>query len=381
VVLSGQVDVFVEPLLSDSELSQRKAKHNSQSCSCHTSKTLQESHSSSKLWLPCAKERGRCVCECGIGSFLNIHCLFRSDSPDCCAIAGAKGATVMVIQKIDFISIVEKGKSKQLFQLLAEQSWKSIWERRNRVSGLSFSKFPYRELVGQSILISRHLNDSSDSNITMMCMKKFLSGPRHNKVFPPFDLHRIPAEKLPDSLKAHDDTSSVGKEFPPLQTSGIGNSLSDMGAGHAHSPRVSRAMLEANILYPTAHCDGQQLKDSRRHDHYDPGAKDCTSIFAVPAGNSTPFMIESANVLDSDVAQQHCNYFEKACIKFSQDLKNVQSFLRQSDRQSGAIRSLNSHRILTPRAPEMPHDARSLGIRGERIIASARGQDKKKDEF
>jgi hypothetical protein len=59
----------------------------------------------------------------------------------------------------------------------------------------------------------------------------------------------------------------------------------------------------------------------------------------------------------------------------------VQSFLRQSDRQSGAIRSLNSHRILTPRAPEMPHDARSLGIRGERIIASARGQDKKKDEF
>jgi hypothetical protein len=306
---------------------------------------------------------------------LNIHCLFRSDSPDSCIIAGAKGATVLVIQKIDFMSIVEKGKNKQLFQLLAERSWNSMWQRRNTVSGLAFSKFPYRELVGQSMLISRHHSDFTDSNIILMHMKKFLSGPRHNKVFPPLDLHRIPAEKLPETIIGHDN-SCTSKEFHPRNTFINGNFSTRNGAVSNHSPRISRAMQETNVLYPSMLHNQQQHQDSRRDSFHEP-KKDCSSIFAVPTGNSTAFMIESAKTLSSDFVLEDHDYLEKACIKFSQDLKAVQSFLRQSCCRSSVTYSLNSHRNFTPRAPEAPLDTRSLGIRGARIIASARSQHKK----
>jgi hypothetical protein len=375
VVLSGHVDVCFEPFLSDNELSLRMAKHNLESCSCHTTKIVQDSHSATKSWLPSAKERGKCVCECGVGSFLNIHCLLRSDSPDCCIIAGAKGATVLVIQKIDFMSIVEKGKCKQLFQLLAERSWNSMWQRRNTVSGLSFSKFPYRELVGQSMLISRHYNDFNDSNINMMHMKKFLSGPRLSKAFPPLDLHRIPAEKLPHTIVGCDGISCTGKHVHPRNTFINGNSWAHKYAARDHSPRLSRAMQEANVLYPALHSNLQQPRD---HLHK-LIVKDCSSIFAVPAGNSIPFMIESAKMSDSDFGLHDHDYFEQACLKFSRDLKAVQSFLRQSDRHTSASCFLNSSRNFSPRAPEAPRDTRSLGIRGARIIASARNQHRKDD--
>lgn len=365
IVLSGHVDVFLEPFLSENELSQRMIKHNSRTCTCYTTKVLQESHSTAKSWLPCAKERGKCVSECGAGSFLNIHCLIRSDSPDCCIIAGPKGASILVVQKIDFISIVEKGKSNQLFQMLAEQSWDSMHQRRNRVSELSFSKFPYRELVGQSMLISRPSNDFTSSNIAMTQMKRFLSGPRHNRVFPPLDLHRISSEKQQTSLNSRCGISCVGKEYQLRQSSSFHN------ASHvriAQSPKVSRAMKETNFLYPKLQ---HQRIDSQQEDEGS-SAKDCTSIFAAPAGNSVPFVNESAKVTDS--CPRDCDYFDEACVKFSQDLKEVQSFLRQTDRNNAAVHPLISQRYFAPRAPELPQDIRSLGVRGARIIASARSQ-------
>ena len=352
VVLSGHVHFFVEPFLSENEISERMIKHNSRSCTCYSTKALQESQESSKSWLPCAKERGRCVCECGVGSFLNIHSLFRNDSPDCCIIAGPKGATVLVVQKIDLMSIVEKGKSKQLFQNLAEQSWNAMCQRQNTVSELSFSKFPYRQLVGQSILISRPASDSNTSNIVLTHMKRYLSGPRLNKIFPPLDLHRISGEKQQSSLKPFHDISCVGKEF-------------------MQSPRVSRAMQQASFLYRTLQHSFEHSFTSRRDNDSGSSSKDSTSIFAVPAGNSTPLMLESANTV-SDLPHQDHDYVEMACIKFSKDLKDVQNFLHQSDRNVSAIHPLNSHRTFTPRAPSEPQDSEALGVRGARILASTR---------
>jgi len=367
IVLSGHVHVFVEPFLSENELSERHDKHNSQSCTCYTTKALQESQDSSKSWLPCAKERGRCVCECGVGSFLNIHSLFRNDTPDCCVISGSKGATVLVVQKIDLMSIVEQGKSKQLFQNLSEQSWNAMCLRQNTVSQLSFSKFPYRQLVGQSILISRPASDSNASNIVLTHMKRYLCGPRHNRIFPPLNLH---CDKLPPHLKPFHDISCVGKEIQSLQGSSIGNSLSPNLSTIEQSPRISRAMQQANFLYRnfrTLHHSFHHKFTSNCDDNS--GSKDSTSIFAVPAGNSTPFMLESAK--STDLSQQDYDYVESACMKFSQDLKDVQSFLHQSNRSASAIHPLNSHRTFTPRAPEVPQGSQALGVRGARILASA----------
>ena len=375
VVLSGHVDVFVEPFLSENELSQRMIKHNSRSCTCFTTKVLQESHSIRKSWLPCAKERGKCVCECGVGSFLNIHCLFRSDSPDCCIIAGPKGASVLVVQKIDFMSIVENGKCKQLFQTLAGQSWDSMCLRRNTVSELSFSKFPYRQLVGQSLLISRPSNDSTASHIAMTHMKKFLCGPRHNRVFPPLDMHRISGEKQQLPLNSRHDISCVGKEFRSRQCSCADKASSLSSAAIEQSPKFSRAMQETEFWFPKLQHSMFQQIDSQRDDEGS-SAKDCTSIFAVPVGNSAPFINETAKTMDS--CPDDCDYFDKACAKFSQDLKEVQSFLRQGDRDTTAIRVLNSNTYFTPRAPEFPQDLQSLGVRGARVVASARSHRTKR---
>jgi hypothetical protein len=373
VVLSGHVDVFIEPFLSENELSQRMIKHNSRTCACYSTKALQESLSITKSWLPSAKERGRCVCECGVGSFLNIHSLFRNDSPDCCIIAGSKGATVLVVQKIDFTSIIEKGKSKQLVHALVEQSWNSMCHRQKMVSDLSFSKFPYRELVGQSLLISRPSNNYSAANMAISHMRRFLSGPRYNKLFPPLDFHRISAEQQQSPLISPSSIACAGKQVvPSLQSSTASRSLSHNRTSSGKSPRVSRAMQEANCLYPTSKHDDHSHKciNSPRVDDGSV-ADDCSSsIFAVPAGNSTPVVTASAKT-DPYICHQESDYFERACVKFTRDLKEVHLFLRQSNRNV-TIQPLKSHRLLTPRAPELPQDSRSLGVRGARMIASAR---------
>ena len=131
-------------------------------------------------------------------------------------------------------------------------------------------------------------------------------------------------------------------------------------------------MQEANCLYPTLKHDDHSHKciNSPRVDDGSV-ADDCSSsIFAVPAGNSTPVVTASA-MTDPDVCHQESDYFERACVKFTRDLKDVHLFLRQSNRNI-TIQPLKSHRLLTPRAPELPQDSRSLGVRGARIIASAR---------
>jgi hypothetical protein len=132
-------------------------------------------------------------------------------------------------------------------------------------------------------------------------------------------------------------------------------------------------MQEANCLYPTLQRNHYNQKpiDSPRDDDGSCADDYTSSIFAVPAGNSTPFLTSSAKT-DPDLNHQECDYFEKACVKFTRDLKDVHSFLRQSDRNITAIQSLKFYRLFTPRAPELPQDSRSLGVRGARIIASAR---------
>jgi hypothetical protein len=374
VVLSGNVDVFVEPFLSENELSQRETKHKSRLCTCYTTKTLQETHSTAKSWLPQAKERGRCVCERGVGSFLNLHCLFRSDCPDCCIISGSQGAMVLVIQKIDFLSIVDKGNSNQLFRILAEQSWDAMCHRRETVSRLSHSKFPFRELVGQSLLIARPFNDS---NIFFLPMKKFLCGPRHRKYFPPLDLHQSSGEEQHFPISSPKNLSGFGKYLQQQpQLSSFCKSVSSLHSSEdikKVSPRLSRTMQEANFWYPCALQYLHSQTISHKHDERGSRTKDCSSKYAATAGDPAPVLVESANNTDSAsrCLKQDFDYFEEAWKFFSKNLKDVQSFLRRPARTAAAVPP-PLHSNFAPRAPELPNGSRPLGVRGSRMIESAR---------